>query len=392
MAISTVEAVRFLPFHTPFIEQDDIDSVAAVVKSGWLTSGPKTEEFEGAFAHYLGVRHAVAVNSCTAALHLALEAIGLNEGDEVLLPTLTFAATAEVVTYFRAKPVLVDSEAVHFNLDCNQLEKHITHRTRAIIPVHLAGHPCEMSQIQEFALPRGLHVIEDAAHAFPAKYHGQFVGTISPLTAFSFYATKTLTTGEGGMITTDDDTFASRMRLMRLHGMSKDAWKRYTAEGSWNYDVVEAGYKYNLTDMQAALGLAQLGKTERMLQRRVYLARFYTEALKDCPAYDLPRVSTAVQHAWHLYIILVRPETLRIGRNQLIEELRLRGIGTAVHFIPLHLHSYYQKNWGYRRGQFPIAENYFDRCISLPLYPAMTEEDAERVVEGLHEIAYKFRA
>jgi perosamine synthetase len=249
-----------------------------------------------------------------------------------------------------------------------------------------------MSYILEFARQRGLHVIEDAAHAFPAKYHDQFVGTISPLTAFSFYATKTMTTGEGGMVTTDDDTFASRIRLMRLHGMSKDAWKRYTAEGSWSYDVVEAGYKYNLTDMQAALGLAQLAKSERMLQRRTHLAKVYTEALQYCPGYDLPRVSSAVQHAWHLYVILLRPDNLKIGRNQIIEELRLRGIGTAVHFIPLHLLSYYQKNWGYSRGQFPIAENYFDRCLSLPLYPAMTEEDAERVVDSLLEIAYKFRA
>jgi dTDP-4-amino-4,6-dideoxygalactose transaminase len=392
MSTAITEAVRFLPFHTPLIEQEDVDAVAEVVKSGWLTSGPKVEEFEKGFARYLGARHAVAVNSCTAALHLALEAIGLSEGDEVLLPTLTFTATAEVVTYSRAKPVLVDSEPCYFNLDCDQLERHITRRTRAIIPVHLAGHPCEMSHILEFARQRSLHVIEDAAHAFPAKYHDRFVGTLSPLTAFSFYATKTLTTGEGGMVTTDDDAFASRIRTMRLHGMSRDAWKRYSSEGTWRYEVIEAGYKYNLTDMQAALGLAQLAKTERMLQKRAQIAQFYTQGLKDCAAFCLPRISPSVQHAWHLYVILVRPENLTISRDQLIEELRHRGIGTAVHFIPLHLHSYYQRNWGYCNGQFPVAERYFNRCLSLPLYPAMTQEDAERVVDSLHDIAYNFRA
>jgi dTDP-4-amino-4,6-dideoxygalactose transaminase len=388
---ATTQAVRFLPFHAPLIEQDEIDAVISVMKSGWLTTGPKVEEFERAFAHYLGVRHAMAVNSCTAALHLALEAIGLRDVDEVLLPTLTFTATAEVVTYFKAKPVLVDSEPCYFNLDCDQLERHITPHTRAIIPVHLAGHPCEMTRILELARHRGLYVIEDAAHAFPAKYNDRFIGTLSPLTAFSFYATKTLTTGEGGMVTTEDDALASRIRLMRLHGMNHDAWKRYRADGCWRYEVVEAGYKYNLTDIQAALGLAQLAKTERMLRQRVRLAHLYTQGLADCVAFRLPRVSSAVQHAWHLYVILVRPENLTINRDQLIEELRRRGIGTAVHFIPLHLHPYYQKRWGYRSGQFVVAEDYFRRCLSLPLYPAMTQEDAERVIEGLRDIAYEFR-
>lgn len=392
MESSSLPSQPFLPFHTPFIEQDDIDAVANAVKSGWLTSGPRTREFEDAFARYVGARHAIAVNSCTAALHLALDAIGLSDGDEVLMPTLTFTATAEVVTYFRAKPVFVDSEPLHFTIDSNQLEKYLTSRTRAIIPVHFAGHPCDMSRILEFARQHSLRVIEDAAHAFPAKCLNQFVGTISPLTAFSFYATKTLTTGEGGMVTTDDDRYASRIRTMRLHGMSADAWKRYTAEGSWRYEVIEAGYKYNLTDMQASLGLVQLKKAQRMLDKRLRLVQIYTDGLADCPAFRLPLSSSSVQHAWHLYVILIRPENLTIGRDQLIEELRTRGIGTAVHFIPLHLHPYFQRHWGYYREQFPVAEHYFSRCISLPLYPAMTEEDVLRVVHCLHEIADRFRA
>jgi len=392
MSTLTSEAVRYLPFHLPLLEQEEIDGVVETLKSGWITTGPKVQEFEEAFARFLGVRHALAVSSCTAALHLALDAIGLQEGDEVLLPTLTFTATAEVVTYFKAKPVLVDSENSYFNLDPEQLERYCSGRTRAIIPVHFGGHPCEMDRITELARLRNLRVIEDAAHAFPAQYRGRYVGTISPLTAFSFYATKTLATGEGGMVTTEDNALADRISLMRLHGMSRDAWKRYSAQGSWRYEVLEAGYKYNLTDIQAALGLAQLAKAERMLKKRAWLARHYTEGLRSLDAFRLPRVCADVQHAWHLYVILLEPQALTIGRDEVIEELRSRGVGTAVHFIPLHLHPYYQKQWGYRRGQFPVAEDYFERCVSIPLYPGMTEADADYVIENLHDIAYRFRA
>lgn len=383
---------QYLPFHRPRVGQEEIDAMVEVLKTGWLTTGPKVKEFEEAFAQFVGARHALAVSSCTAALHLALDAIGLREGDEVLLPALTFTATAEVVTYFRAKPVLVDSEDRFFNLDPNRLEEHVTPRTRAIIPVHFAGHPCDMDSLFEFASRKNLAVVEDAAHAFPAKYRNQFIGTMGRLTAFSFYATKTLSTGEGGMITTEDDTLASHIAMMRLHGLSKDAWKRYSAEGSWRYDVVEAGYKYNLTDMQAALGLAQLKKAEAMRQERVRLAAMYTKGLGKSHAFRLPDVSPDVQHAWHLYVILLQPGALTIHRDVVIEELRRRGIGTAVHFIPLNLHSYYQTRWGYQRGEFPVAEDYADRCLSLPLFPGMTPQDVERVIENLNEIAFQFRA
>jgi len=382
---------KFVPYHVPLIEEEEIQAVIETLRSGWITTGPKTKAFEDAFARYLGTRHAIAVNSCTAALHLSLESIGLKAGDEVVVPTLTFTSTAEVVAYFGAKPVLADVDPVHFNLSLQRVQEQITPKTRAIIPVHFAGHPCAMESILQFAADRALTVIEDAAHAIPAKYRDENIGTLSPLTAFSFYATKTLTTGEGGMVTTDDDSLANRIRLMRLHGMSRDAWKRYSAEGSWRYEVCEAGYKYNMTDPQAALGLVQLAKCDDMWRRRVEIAEKYDRALQSLEAYRLPTVAPDVQHAWHLYVILIEPEALRIPRDQVIEELRQRGIGTAVHFIPLHLHPYYQKVWGYRAGDFPVAEDYFERCISLPIYPGMKDDAIDCVIEGLHELASEFR-
>ena len=383
---------KFLPFHTPCIDEREVRAVIEALESGWITTGPKTQQFEDAFASYIGVRHSLAVSSCTAALHLSLEAVGLREGDEVLVPTVTFTATAEVVAYFRAKPVLVDVDPIHFNLSPEDAERKITTRTRAIIPVHFAGHPAPMDPILDLATRRGLAVIEDAAHALPAGYRGRKIGTLSRLTAFSFYATKTLTTGEGGMVTTDDDNVADRIRLMRLHGMSRDAWKRYSAEGSWRYEIWEAGYKYNLTDLHAALGLAQLSKCDSMWRARLEIANKYDQALVGMAAYRTPSVASDVQPAWHLYVVLVEPSRFRVGRDQIIEELRRRGIGTTVHFIPLHLHPYYQRTWGYRAGQFPVAEDYFERCISLPIYPGMTSCDSDSVVEALQDIATQFHS
>lgn len=389
MPTSTI--VKSVPFHIPCIGKEEINAVVETLESGWITTGPKTKSFEEAFARHIGVRHAVAVNSCTAALHLSLEAIGLKEGDEVLLPTLTFTATAEVVTYFKAKPVLVDVDPIHFNLSVEDTQRKITSKTRCIIPVHFAGHACPMDPILDLAKSKKLAVIEDAAHAIPAKYKGRNIGTLSAMTAFSFYATKTLATGEGGMVTTDDDALADRIRMMRLHGMSRDAWKRYRADGNWRYEIIEAGYKYNLTDLQSALGLVQLARCKEMWKSRARIAQKYTHALASMEAYHSLPVASDVQHAWHLYVVLVDPSKLHIHRDQVIEELRERGIGTAVHFIPLHLHRYYREKWGYRTGDFPIAEEYFDRCISLPIYPGMTDEDVTQVIEALDEIATKFR-
>ena len=383
-------ATNFLPYHRALIDEEEVSAVLEVLRSGWLTTGPRVREFETEFARYVGARHAVAFSSCTAALHLALAAIDLQEGDEVILPTMTFASTGEVVLYFKARPVLVDCKEGAFHLDPGQFAKAITNRTRAIIPVHYAGHPCEMEEILAIARQHGVKVIEDAAHALPSRYKKTFVGTLGDITCFSFYATKTLTTGEGGMSTTENADLAERMRMLSLHGINKDAWKRYTAEGTWRYDILETGYKYNLTDLQAAIGLAQLAKCDAMQQRRAAIAERYTEALRPLDAYDVPSVPEDAQHAWHLYVLQVNPASLRIDRNRVIEELKERSIGTSVHFIPLHLHTLYQQ-LGYRSGQFPNAEERFERAISLPIYPGLTEQDTDRVIEALHDISRQYR-
>jgi len=384
-------ATKFLPFHRASIEEEEIRAVVEVLRSGWLTKGPKVQEFETAFAAYTGARHALAVNSCTAALHLGLAAIGLAEGDEVIVPTMTFAASGEVVLYFKARPVLVDCSGSTGQMAPDEMARAITSRTKAIMPMHYAGYPCDMERILEIANRYNLRVIEDAAHALPTRCKGRLVGTLSDITCFSFYATKTMTTGEGGMATTENEDFADRMRLLSLHGISRDAWKRYTAEGSWRYDILEAGYKYNFTDIQAALGLAQLAKCDAMHARRSELAARYTAAIASLEAFEAPPVPIDGQHAWHLYAIQLNTVALRINRDQVIEELKQRGIGTSVHFIPLHLHSLYQGRLGYRPGQFPVAEKYFEREISLPIYPSMTNEQCDDVIEALHEITRQFR-
>lgn len=375
-----------IPFHRASIGEEEVQAVSQVIRSGWLTMGPKTVEFEAAFARYVGAEHAVAVSSCTAALHLALEAIGVGSGDEVLVPTTTFTATAEVVTYLGAKPILVDVEAQTLNLNPADAARRLTPRTRAIIPVHFAGQPSDMAKIRELADAHGLHVIEDAAHSLPASYQGANIGSLSELTAFSFYATKPLTTGEGGMITTRDATYADRMRIMRLHGIGRDAWKRYSAEGSWQYEVVAAGFKYNMTDIQAALGLVQLGKCDAMRRRRALIGARYTSSFQQIEALEPPIALGHVEPSWHLYVLRLQLGRLRIGRSDFIDELKKRGVGTSVHFIPLHLHRYYQEFFGYRPGDFPVAEREYERCVSLPIYPDMTDEEIQRVIEVVSEV------
>jgi dTDP-4-amino-4,6-dideoxygalactose transaminase len=386
----SLASTTFLPFHRASIGEEEAQAVLDVLQSGWLTSGPKAKEFESAFARFTGATHALAVNSCTAALHLALSACGIGEGDEVIVPTMTFAATGEVVQYFKARPVLVDSRKESFHIDPQQIEQSITPRTRAILPVHYAGYPCEMDEIMDLARAHGLKVIEDAAHSFPASYRGRMIGTVGDVTCFSFYATKTITTGEGGMVTTENSEFAERMRILALHGISRDAWNRYTAKGSWRYDIIEAGFKYNLSDLQAALGLSQLAKADSLRLRRAAIARRYSLALASFDAFLPPPEPDDESHAWHLYVVRVNPAALRIGRDQVIEELKSRGIGTSVHFIPLHLHSLYQKALGYREGQFPNAEQHFLQAISLPLFPDMTDEEVDRVISALGEISIAF--
>src|SRR5262244_138381 len=344
---------EFIPFHRPAIGEDEIRSVVETLESGWLTTGRKVKSFEDDFAKYLGSKHAVAVNSGTAALHLALDATGIREGDEVIVPAMTFAATAEVVLYFKAKPVLVDCQRDTLNLDPTQIEAAITSKTKAIIPVHFGGQPCEMDRILDIAKRHNLRVIEDAAHALPASHRGRTIGTIGDITCFSFYATKTITTGEGGMATTESPEWAERMRIMGLHGISKDAWKRYTAEGSWYYEILYPGYKYNLTDIAAAIGIEQLKKCTHFWESRQRYAALYNEGFRDVPGIITPYVAPDVRHAWHLYAIQLDLEQLRISRNEFIALLKQENIGTSVHFIPLHLHPYYRETFGYCPQDLP---------------------------------------
>jgi dTDP-4-amino-4,6-dideoxygalactose transaminase len=382
----SVATSEFIPFHKAMIEKEEVEAVLAVLQSSWLTTGANAKEFERAFAAFTGATHAIAVNSCTSALHLALLACGVSEGDEVIIPTMTFASTGEVVQYCQARPVLVDSVKESFHVDPVQIERAITSSTRAIIPVHYSGYPCEMDAILDVAQRHGLKVIEDAAHSFPSSYQGRMIGSIGDITCFSFYATKTITTGEGGMITTENQEYAERMRIMSLHGISRDAWKRYTAQGTWRYDILEVGFKYNLTDLQAAIGLAQLAKVEELRSRRAAIAARYTQELSSLEAFECPPEPHTASHAWHLYVLRVNEDCLTIGRDQIIEELKSRGIGTSVHFIPLHLHTLYQK-LSYRTGQFPQAERHFARAISLPLFPGMSSEQVDRVLDALRSIA-----
>jgi dTDP-4-amino-4,6-dideoxygalactose transaminase len=381
----------FLSFHVPEIGEQDIAAVTEALRSGWLTAGPRVKEFESRFAAYTGAASAVAVNSGTAALHLALEAAGVRSGDEVLVPTLTFAATAEVVVQLGARPVLVDCSPDTLNLDPAALERAITPRCKAIIPVHFAGHPCDMDAIIAIAAAHRLIVVEDAAHALPARWRGRMIGTVGDLTCFSFYATKTITTGEGGMITTANPDWAERMRIMSLHGISKDAWKRYTAEGSWRYEIIAPGYKYNMTDMAAALGISQLSRCDDFLRARLRCKTLYDEAFRSEPAIEIPVTRPAVEHAWHLYVIRIDPRQVRVGRDQIIALLKERNIGVAVHFIPLHLHPYYRKTYGYQPTDFPNANAAFEQIISLPIYPRLTELDINDVVSAIREILGEHR-
>ncbi|MCB9775578.1 MAG: DegT/DnrJ/EryC1/StrS family aminotransferase [Nitrospiraceae bacterium] len=372
---------QFLPFHVPDIGEEEIQSVVETLRSGWLTTGSKAKQFEAEFAQRVEARHAVALNSCTAALHLGLEAVGVTEGDEVIVPTMTFAATAEVVHYLKAKPVLVDCQADTLNIDVAQIEKAISPRTKAIIPVHYAGQPCAMDRILEIARVHHLKVIEDAAHALPTRYRGRMVGALGDITCFSFYSTKTITTGEGGMATTENAEWAERMRLLSLHGISRDAVNRYTPEGNWYYEICYPGYKYNLTDIAAALGIPQLHKCDHFAAIRKRYATLYNEGFKEIPEILVPHLADDVEHAWHLYVIQLNLECLRIGRNEMIDLMKKQGIGTSVHFIPLHLHPYYRDNYGYFPNDFPVASSVFERIISLPIYPKMTELDIQYVIE-----------
>ncbi len=385
----------YLPFAQPDTDQAEIDAVSEVIASGWLTTGPKAKQFEAEFAAAVGARHGIAVNSCTAAMHLALEAIGLGPGDEVITTPYTFAATAEVVRYFDARPVFVDVDPRSLNLRPELVEAVVTPRTRAIIPTHIAGLPVDLAPIYEIAAHRGLAVIEDAAHAFPAQYRGRLIGSrvrpdVRSAVCFSFYATKTITTGEGGMICTDDNEIADRCRIMALHGISRDAWKRYTAEGSWYYEIIAPGYKYNMTDVAAAMGLAQLRKADTMWRRRCEIAEEYTRAFGMQPELEVPYDRPDSQHAWHLYMLRLNLDKLDIDRAQFMDELKTRKIGASVHFIPLHLHPYYRETYAYTPQDFPSAYREYQREVSLPIYSKMTEADVRDTIAAVLDITSRY--
>jgi perosamine synthetase len=375
-----------IPFYRPDVGEEEIAAVVETLRSGWLTVGPRTQRFEHEFAKKIGSAHAVAVSSCTAALHLALDALSLKPGDEVVTSTLTFTATGATIIHAGGTPVLADCDPETLNLDPADVLRKITPRTRAIVPVHFAGHPAAMDEILQIARQHRLTVIEDAAHALPASYRGRRIGTIGDLTAFSFYATKNLTTGEGGMLTTADEALAERLQTRRLHGMSRNAWRRYSTSGTWRYDVSYPGFKYNMTDMAAAMGLVQLRRLPALHRRRHQIAALYTELLADMPQLQLPVSRPEVEHAWHLYVVRMRPEQLRIHRDEVIEELKAAGVATSVHFIPLHLHSYYSERFGYRPEDFPIASAAADTILSLPLFTLMCNDEVRYVAATLQRI------
>ncbi|WP_317201070.1 DegT/DnrJ/EryC1/StrS family aminotransferase [Janthinobacterium sp.] len=379
---------KFLPFALPEIGDEEIAEVVECLRSGWVTTGPKTKQFERDFAAYIGDGvEAIAVNSATAGLHLALEALGVGPGDEVIVPTMTFTATAEVVRYMGADPVFVDTDPLTLNLPIEAIRAAITPRTKVIMPVHYAGLACDMDAILALAGEHGLRVVEDAAHAFPTRYKGRLVGTLaSDVTVFSFYANKTMTTGEGGMVVTRDAAIATRIKMMRIHGISRDAFDRFVSTTpAWAYEVAAPGYKYNLTDIASAMGIHQLRKIDGFLLRRQQLARRYFEELADLPLLLPADAADGGVHAWHLYVVRLSAAA-RIGRDALIQQLSERGIGTSVHYIPLHRHPYWRDTYRLAPEQFPQAEQAYHCMLSLPLYTKMTDEDQGRVIRALREL------
>jgi len=391
----------FLPLATPSLGEEEIAEVADTLRSDWITTGPKVKRFEQEFGATVGAPAALAVNSCTAALHLALKVLGIGPRDAVITTPITFCSGVHVIEHCGARPILADVEPDTLNLDPVEVrrvvERHAKSSTRglrikAILPVHLYGHPCKLEALAEIAAEHGLAVIEDAAHALPARDRGRTIGAPLPsariplLTCFSFYAIKNLTTGEGGMLTGPSD-LVEDARILSLHGMSRDAWKRYGAAGSWQYQVSRLGFKYNMTDLQAAIGLQQLRKLPRFHARRTEIARRYQQAFSRIESLECPPEHAHVQHAWHIYALRLKGGRMDLSRDRFIEELRERNIGSSVHFIPIHFHSYYRDKYGYQPEDFPVAARQYESLVSLPLCPRMTDQDVDDVIAAVTEIA-----
>mgnify|MGYP001293517258 FL=1 len=382
---------ELLPFHQASIGEEEVKEIIQTLNSGWLTTGQKTRLFEKTFADYIGCKHAIGLNSCTAGLHLSLVVSGVSSGDEVITSPITFPATTNVIVHQNAKPVFVDVEPETLNINCSEIESKINDSTKAILPVHFAGHPCDMDTIISLAQKHNLTVIEDAAHALESKYHGNKIGAIGNFTAFSFYATKNITTGEGGMLTTNDDNYADKLRILSLHGISKNAWKRYGKEGFQHWELLMPGYKYNMFDMQASLGIHQIKKVESFLNRRVQIVKKYNDAFEKTEEIQLLKPESNIKHAHHLYVIVIKTENLKVSRDEVLNEIQKRGIGVAVHFRSLHLQPFFKQHFNYKKGMFPQAEYLSDRVISLPLYPKMTDEDVSRVIETVLGVLHSFR-
>jgi dTDP-4-amino-4,6-dideoxygalactose transaminase len=390
--------MNFLPYHRPDIGEDEIAEAVAVMRSGWITTGPRTAQFEAEFRDAVQARHALATNSCTASLHLALAALGLGPGDEVITTGLTFCATVNTILQVGATPVLADIDE-YGNLDPISVEACITPRTRCILPVHLAGAPCRMREIWTLAKRHGLFVVEDAAHANGTHYAGKPIGAGLPdeglhsnAVAWSFYATKNLTTGEGGMVTTHEAELDDRMRVLCLHGISRDAWARYTDKGKWFYEVTECGFKYNLSDIQSAIGIHQLRRLEGFIQARTELAALYREALADVAEIELPEEMPGTRHSWHIYMIRLRLEMLSTSRDRVMDELKADGIGASVHFIPIPLHGAYREIPSLSPVLVPKTMALYPRIVSLPLYPGMTAADVRRVAGSIKRIVAAYGA
>jgi dTDP-4-amino-4,6-dideoxygalactose transaminase len=386
-------STSFIPFARPSLGSEEEDAVLSVLKSGWLTTGDQAFSFEREFSRYCGVKHALAVNSATAGLHLALEALNLEPGSLVATTPYTFAASAEVIRYVGCHPLFIDIEEESFNMDPSLLEKALEekgNRVKAVLPVHIAGRPCNLEALGDLCRRHRLPMVEDAAHAFPVKLPEGFVGAFGEAGVYSFYANKTITTGEGGMIVTNRDDLACRMRVMRLHGIDRDSWNRYTSEDTgWEYEIIDAGYKYNMSDLAAAIGRVQLKKADAFLKRRREIASRYIRSLSEADFLVLPRDLAA--HAWHLFIIRIAAHLLTIDRDEFARRLKGAGVGVSVHYIPLHLMPYYRERYGYRAEDYPVSLKNFRSSISLPIYPSLSAEETDRIIDAVKKIGYNAR-
>lgn len=381
---------KHIPFYVPDITEMEIQKVVSALESNWLAKGPKTIEFEKEFSNYTGAKYSVGLNSCTAALHLSLKAAGIKEGDEVITTSMTFAASANTIKHVGAKPVFVDIDINTGLIDVDKIEEKITSKTKAIVPVHYGGQAVDLDRIYDLADKYDLFVSEDAAHATHTEYKGRRIGAKSKgAVSFSFYATKNLATGEGGMLTTEDEELANRARVLSTHGMSRNAWNRYEKGGSWKYDIEEPGYKYNMFDIQASLGLAQLCRIEEMQSKRVEIAKRYTDELRQNECIILPETSEwTTKHAWHLYMIRLDKEKLKISRDEFIEKLNSFGIGSSVHFIPVHTMSAYND---YKGIYLPNTMSWYEGLISIPLYPTLEQENQNYIIDVINKITKEYK-